>query len=87
MAIELPGELQTGNACTDGNVCIKTKDWDFGTDDVIHNSMWYANRMKGDETLYYLTLYLTNAEEAAGKIQCDGSFCSSLCGSNSCTLN
>lgn len=83
MDIELPGELQTGDDCSDGGVCIKTKDWEFGTD--IYEA-WYANRIKDEDIAYYLALYTT--DEDAGKIQCDDSefFCASLCGSNGCFL-
>lgn len=85
MDIELPGELQTGEDCFDGMVCIKTKDWDFGADEP---RAWYANRMKDGEMAYFLRLEL--ASNDAGKISChdeNESFCASLCGSNGCFLN
>ena len=82
MDIELPGELLTGDDCEDGTVCVKTKDWDFGTSEI---DIWHANRIKNGEYEYSLALYLN--EENNGKIQCNGgSVCSSLCGSNPCWL-
>ena len=85
MDIELPGELQTGEPCLDGYLCVKTKDWSFESDG--DPSAWAAYRVKKD-TPYYL--YLVLYDSGAGKIQCNNngeSFCSSLCGSNGCYLN
>ncbi len=82
MDIELPGEIETGENCVDEAACIKTKDWDFGTD---NGGSWYANRIQGDSTLYYLTLHVGGNN--AGKISCSGEICSSLCGADDCFLN
>ena len=77
MDIELPGEIETD--CEDGGVCIKNKDWDFEI------PSFAAYRTKGGHYLYMLGL-----ENDTGEITCTDlkeSFCSSLCGSNGCSLN
>ena len=83
--IELPGEIQKGeDNCIDGTVCIKTKDWNFVTD---NGGEFYANRLKNEELAYTLAVGL---EQNKGKISCwegDSSFCTLLCGSNGCFLN
>ncbi len=74
MDIELPGELHTGDDCVDGVLCVKTKDWEFGTDG--DPDAWYAYRIKNENVSYYLDLTPTT-----GEISChddEESFCSSL---------
>ena len=84
MDIELPGELLTGEDCVDfENLCIKTKDWDFGSDD---STQLYANRIKNKEVAYYLLLGL---DDPKGPIACYSgteTFCTSLCGDTDCVL-
>ena len=86
--IELPGELETGDDCYDGTVCVKTKDWEFGTDT---SDYWYAERMKNEDMAYMLSISLRDdGYFKPGMIICnDGeeSFCTTLCGSNGCQLN
>ena len=93
MDIELPGELTQECETLDPDVdplCIKTKDWEFGSDD---GNWFYATRMKNEDKTYFLSLCLRKEGEAGcseGKIDCsdvEESICSSLCGSNGCFLN
>lgn len=78
MEFSLPGEVLSGADCVDGNKCIKTADWDFGTD----GEVIYANRMKNGSATYDLTLWLDD-----GIIEChNDEFCSKLCGSNGCEV-
>ncbi len=84
MDIELPGEILYGveNCISNGGsseaVCVQTKDWEFGSNEA---GLWYAARIKNGEVAYSLE----------GKLQqCwngTETFCTSLCGSNGCTLN
>ena len=89
MDIELPGEIETSN-CVGDITCIKTKDWEFGTDDP---HMFFANRVKNEESPYNLTIILTDSDDydGLGKISCagddDNGVCTSLCGDNPCYVN
>ena len=84
MDIELPGEI--GYPCTGDISCIKTENWEFGTDDP---GMFTAFRIKNGESPYNLSVILTDSDDYAGlgKVLCGGDFCTSLCGSNFCELN
>ncbi len=92
MDIELPGELSQECKTLDPDVdplCIKTKDWEFGTD---ISGQFYAARIKNEDAMYMLALYLRKeeGEAEAGKIRCwniEEPNCSSLCGGNDCFLN
>ena len=80
MEIVIPGEV-TDNDCEYGSWCIKTRDWDFGTD---VDSEFYANRIKNGSAAYWLTLY-----PETGQITCGNgreSFCDNLCGGDQCEV-
>ena len=82
MDITLPGEIQSVDDCQDENICVRTKDWDFGSDD---SYVVYANRIKNGSTPYYLVLNFQT-----GKITCrnnESSDCDYLCGGDGCKLN
>ena len=85
LEIELPGKIETEDCASDTS-CIKTKDWDFGTDD---STAFFAFRVKngGPYPIYVLFLNLTNDNDDIGKVMCGGDFCSSLCGDDPCYLN
>ena len=82
LEIDLPGVTTTN--CIDGSQCIKTADWDFGSDT---NDNVYANRVKNGDIEnypYWLALW-TNT----GKITCENNaetFCNKLCGSDDCEV-
>ena len=83
MNIELPGEIETSNCASDTS-CIKTKDWEFGTDD---ETQFIAYRMKNGGVSYNLWISLNNDNNDIGEIVCGGDFCTSLCGDDICYLN
>ena len=85
MDIELPGEILTGEDCSDDLiVCVKTKDWEFGTDD---GDSWYAFRKKGEKTPYSLDTIPSTTKQVISCYNREESFCASLCGEDSCFLN
>ena len=79
MDIKLPGEITWGEDCEDGLGCIKTADWDFGSDG--DYGTMYANRIINGSYAYHLNLNLLN-----GEIKCYGDYCAKLCGSNGCKV-
>ena len=79
MDIKLPGEITWGDDCEDGLGCIKTADWDFGSDG--DYGTMYANRIINGSYAYHLNLNLLN-----GEIKCYGDYCAKLCGSNGCKV-
>ena len=83
MDIELPGEIETAGCASDTS-CIKTQDWEFGTDD---STTFTAYRMQNEEPIYTLWIQLTNNNNDIGKVICGGDFCTSLCGEAQCYLN
>jgi len=79
MEISLPGVVH--GDCEDTGLCIKTQNWDFGSD---FDEGIYANRMKNGSCAYWLTLDFTT-----GGIACtnsDETFCDKLCGGNHCEV-
>ena len=56
MDIELPGEILYGDECVgvydpEVAVCVQTKDWEFGSEEI---GIWYAARIKNGEVFYYI---------------------------------
>ena len=78
MDIELPGEIETAGCASDTS-CIKTEDWEFGTDD---STQFSAYRMQNEEPIYSLWITFDT-----GKFFCGGDFCTSLCGDDPCEVN
>lgn len=88
MGIKLPGEIATGVNCASGWLCLKQKDWEFGTDEA---QTWSAYRMSAGSVQYQLVIDLDfDHQSERGLIICfdeekTGS-CKNLCGEDGCVL-
>lgn len=87
-SIELPGEIETGEDCIGGEVCVKTKDWEYEGEEA---SIWSATRIQNGESLYYLIIELDDEgnEGNKGRITCwenTAGACKNVCGANRCVV-
>ncbi len=88
MDVELPGTVEYGEDCLD-DVCVKTKDWEFGVRD--DRGMFYANRViNGDQENYPYNFeaYANGSSACYNTSNATGVYdCKTICGSDGCTVN
>lgn len=88
MNIEIPGEIATGDDCLSGFLCLKTKNWEYGTDEP---QTWSAYRIQNETNPYQLAILLPIREGfEPGEIDCvendiSGS-CKNVCGEDGCIV-
>ncbi len=88
MNIELPGEIATGNNCLSHWLCLKTKNWEYGTDEA---ETWGAFRVQNGTNPYtlYLSLPVSSELPFRGNIRClenTSDACKNVCGKDGCIV-
>ena len=86
MNAELPGEIATGEDCLSGVICLKTKDWEYGTDDPI---TWGAYHIQNETNPYNIIINMSICGWALGEIKClenTPGACKNVCGEDECIV-
>ncbi len=88
MNIEIPGEIATGDDCGSEWICLKTKNWEYGTDE---SETWGAWRTQNGTHPYSLHIILAEGLDVPpGQIYCvdrdTEDACKNVCGENRCII-
>ncbi len=90
MDVDIPGEVATGDDCLSGWICLKTKNWEYGTDE---SDTMTAYRIQNGKNPYSLiltisVLYVGNLPK--GNIMCldndTSGACKNVCGADGCIV-